>query len=55
MEKDDFINTEIQDFAEEIGLTGTEANELCQTCGKWVIHDDNQCYGCKRPVEDCCC
>ena len=30
-------------------------NDLCETCGKWVVHNNNCCYGCKKAVEDCCC
>ena len=32
-----------------------QLNELCETCGKWTTNDDDQCYGCMRPVTNCCC
>ncbi|MDO9376728.1 MAG: hypothetical protein V4725_18665 [Bacteroidota bacterium] len=30
-------------------------NDICETCGKWTTNHDDHCFGCKRPVRDCCC
>jgi hypothetical protein len=42
-------NTHSLEPAEEV------LNDICETCGKWTTNNDDHCYGCKRPVKNCCC
>ncbi len=47
--------TSAQEQAQPLETTEEVLNEICETCGKWTTNNDDHCYGCKRPVKNCCC
>ena len=51
----DLNHTTPEELKQPAAIEDEPLNDLCETCGKWTTNHDDHCYGCKRPVSDCCC